>query len=255
MRLSAETFWAEKAGNSPAEYEDAFYPPDSLIDEQRATFSFAVADGATDTCYSGIWARQLVSAYCEGVFNPTDFVRSLRKLEEDWRAEVLGKGSLPWYLEQKIEDGAFATLTGLTLESSSEGAVTEGTWHAIAVGDSCLFQLRGGNVLASFPIGDAMSFTNSPVLLSSRSDRNRSALTKVLRTSGVWQAGDSFYLMTDALSCWFLQQRRVPWRQLQDVDRGRHSFRRWIDKLRARKLMKNDDVTLVRIEIPQPWDS
>jgi hypothetical protein len=256
MRVSAEAFWAEKAGNSPNEFEDSFYPQDPLIAEEGPSFRFAVADGATDTCFSGVWARQLVKAYCEGLFEADHLAHSLPKLQECWREEVLRKGSLPWYVEEKIQEGAFAALVGLTLEGSPESPA-EGTWRALALGDSCLFHLRDRDVLQSFPVDDPRFFTNSPLLLSSRPDRNQCALKNLCVDRGEWKAGDSFYLMTDALACWLLQQlqgKRVPWNRLEDFDRRRKRFRPWIERLRGNKVMRNDDVTLVRIEIVRPCD-
>jgi len=256
MHVSAEAFWAEKAGNSRAEYEDAFCPHGRLVAKRGASFRFAVADGATDACFSGIWAEELVRAYCEGLLEPKDLARALTPLQQRWLQQVRGRGSLPWYVEQKIEDGAFATLLGLTLESSSESAV-EGTWRAIAVGDSCLFQLRDRDVIVKLPLSDAASFTNSPALLSSRPDRNEPALRGLRTDQGEWKPGDAFYLMTDALACWLLQQlqgRRVPWKRLEGFDKRSKRFRPWIDGKRAKKLMRNDDVTLVRVDIHRPWD-
>jgi hypothetical protein len=63
--------------------------------------------------------------------------------------------------------------------------------------------------------------------------------------------GTAFYLMTDALSCWFLREcewGREPWRILNDL--GTHEgFAKLVGDLRAAGDMKNDDVTLLRIDI------
>ena len=50
--------WLPKDGNGPEEYEDAFR---SLPEQGR----FAVADGATETSFSGIWAAALVAAFAQ----------------------------------------------------------------------------------------------------------------------------------------------------------------------------------------------
>ena len=64
MHVFAQPFWAPKQGNEDNEYEDAFWPRKSI--EHRATsFHCAVADGATETSYSGIWAKQLVRYLCK----------------------------------------------------------------------------------------------------------------------------------------------------------------------------------------------
>jgi hypothetical protein len=56
VTLSARAFWLPKAGNTIAEYEDAF-------DFSIAARCFAVADGATDSAFAGRWARSLVRAF------------------------------------------------------------------------------------------------------------------------------------------------------------------------------------------------
>jgi hypothetical protein len=70
---------------------------------------------------------------------------------------------------------------------------------------------------------------------------------------GMWRKGDTFYLMSDAISCWFLTQvenGRVPSRELQDLTPGKSgNFLSWLAALREQKAIRNDDVTVLRIEI------
>jgi hypothetical protein len=71
---------------------------------------------------------------------------------------------------------------------------------------------------------------------------------------GAWQPGDAFYLMTDALACWFMRETeegRTPWRVLRDLNTSDEvkPFREWVETLRAEGAMRNDDVTLLRVDI------
>jgi hypothetical protein len=162
---------------------------------------------------------------------------------------------MPWYIEEKAESGAFATLLGLTLESSDDPA--NGSWRAIAIGDSCLVHLRERRVLKCFPIDKEELFNNSPVLLSSMPGNEEKTLSHLQTIEGNWKSGDSFYLMTDAFACWFLHQLkdgRIPWQRLQTVGERSRLFGPWIDRLRAGKKIRNDDVTLGRIEIQLPFN-
>ena len=162
MVISAETFWLQKAGNKPDEYEDAFCPSDRVIGEAGREFSFAIADGATDACFSGTWARQLVNAYCEGMFDPISLAKSLPELQRQWREHVASKGPLPWYVEQKADSGAFATLLGITLEGLA-GSVAEGKWRAIAVGTVACFTFEVGKSSRAFQsIRRSPSITRRP---------------------------------------------------------------------------------------------
>ena len=52
MPVGSRTFWLPRRGNSPDEYEDAF-----AVDD--ASGRYAVADGATEGCFTGLWARLL----------------------------------------------------------------------------------------------------------------------------------------------------------------------------------------------------
>jgi hypothetical protein len=71
---------------------------------------------------------------------------------------------------------------------------------------------------------------------------------------GDWGIGDSFYLMTDALACWFFQELESgssPWNVLSEFESavGQNAFLAWIEGLRSAKKIRNDDVTLIHIRI------
>jgi hypothetical protein len=245
-----------KAGNKDSEYEDAYWPKHAV--EGATCARFAVADGATETSFSGIWAKQLVRAYCVGSFDNLSDSEWLPKLRQKWWSIVRTK-PLPWYAEEKLESGTFAAMVGLTLGYDS-AEDERGTWHAEAIGDSCLFQLRGAHLLTSFPLQASQDFTNSPILLSSRLGDD-SGVRAMVSVRGEWQSGDHFYLMTDAAAVWFLravEHHEAPWEIIRDLDSerdkpirprsGMRSFRR-VEKARRQGLMRNDDVTLYRIEI------
>src|ERR1035441_2954618 len=140
MLLFCEALWVQKAGNPEEEYEDAFWPKSRVSGEYRSGVSLAVADGATESSFSGIWARQLARAYCRGIIDPLNTNASLLKKQRVW-SRVVGRKRLPWYAEEKIQNGAFSTILGLTLSDGNEGG-SAGSWQAFAVGDSCLVHVR-----------------------------------------------------------------------------------------------------------------
>lgn len=244
MIISAEIYWTAKAGNGSGDYEDAFWPPEPVERRQRSCQRFAVADGATESSFSGLWARQLVRGYSKQGWTSKDLARRLPPMQQAWQQEVQSR-PLPWYAEEKARFGAFSTLIGLTLHDHT-GARRQGTWRALAVGDSCLFQMRQQKLVASFPLSDAAAFDHSPVLLSSRPEPNRAALEAVQSLSGFWQTGDEFLLMTDALAAWFLRHGGTVACRPPSGD-----FAAWIHDLRQHRLLRNDDVTLVRVRIEE----
>ena len=200
MPIKIEPFWLPKHGLTPDEYEDAFWPPGVLVVSDFPV-RVAVADGATETTFSGLWARLLVEAYNDAKSDPS-LLETLAPLQARWLKEATAK-PLPWYAEAKLEQGAFAALVGITL-SATQGN-TRGEWAAYAVGDSCVFQLRGNDLIARFPLSEFTAFDNRPLLVSSVQANNRKLEAAEQRASGDWQVGDVFYLMTDAFACWFLR--------------------------------------------------
>jgi hypothetical protein len=73
-----------------------------------------------------------------------------------------------------------------------------------------------------------------------------------VRRSGECLPGDTFYLLTDALACWFLtavESDREPWRELDEVGAGACPFDGWVAHLRRSGNLRNDDVTAVRVSL------
>jgi hypothetical protein len=249
--FTCHVFWMPKAGNALAEYEDAFWPRDKNVCDS-APMRLAVADGATETSYSGLWARLLVAAYGRGRLAGEDWEIELRRIRGVWRRAV-GKKPLPWYAEEKLRSGAYSSLLGLTLFPPSTPKALEGTWHATAVGDSCLIQVRGDEMLSSFPLSRSEEFNSRPRLVSSLESQNGLEIEPV-SISGSWNRGDTFLLMTDALAAWCLRGAElgvVVFAQLRSIE-TQSQFESFVIELRAASdadglpRMKNDDVTLVR---------
>jgi hypothetical protein len=250
MKISVRPFWLPKAGNTEDEYEDAFWPS-GPVDAAAGQFRLAVADGASTTSFSGLWARLLVDAYGTEAIGSRDLDSDLRPLREEWLATITAK-NLPWHAEMKVQRGAFSTLLGLSLEA--EGEEPQGRWASIAVGDSCLVHMRRGTVRLTFPLAFSEEFQADPYLISSKPTPNPVPNDSMPRIEDVWEAGDVFYLMTDALACWFIraiEENGEPWslfEQLVMSDEG-VQFAGIVEALRENKSLRNDDVTLIRVAV------
>jgi hypothetical protein len=253
VQIFARTFWAPKAGNASGEYEDAFWPRDRLDQQSGREFLFAVADGAAETSFAGIWAKQLVRMFCSGGCGAANqFLAGLQSAQQRWYS-VVRRRPLPWYAEEKVRTGAFSALLGLRLfeDESSPGG---GGWQANAIGDCCLVHLRQNEILRCFPIESASEFNNRPVLLPSNPEYNEHITDYLRSAKGQWVADDAFYLMTDALAAWFLaqaEQGERPWSIIRDLDTYDQAkeFPDVVRDLRTRHLLRNDDVTLIRIDV------
>jgi hypothetical protein len=252
VRLFAQAFWVPKSGNHPGEYEDAFAPrPLPGEDKEVSDFRAAVADGATETSFSRLWARLLVGSYVRGQLVPDRFPLALHRLQERWHREVTRK-PLPWYAQEKIISGAAAALVGLHMwdgDAEPDG----GAWEAMALGDSCLFHVRDGRAIERFPLHSASEFSNRPFLLSSNVLASEGWQDHLKTASGVWRSDDSFYLMSDALAAWFMRSEESggsPCAFLRDLGTTDNpDFAGWIGDLRSERHIRNDDVTLVRTDL------
>jgi hypothetical protein len=248
MKVSVRCFGLPKAGNTDDEYEDAFWPLSSVQDAAE-TFRVAVADGASTTAFSGLWARLLVEAFGKGELTGPDLEPGLPSLRRAWLAAVTSK-PLPWHGEAKVRRGAYSTLLGLSLKA--QDATGAGRWASVATGDSCLVHMAKDSVRCLFPLDCSEAFQADPHLVGSRSDAEPLGPETVRLTEGSWEPADLFYLMTDALACWFIREKengRRPWSDFELLCNAgdRASFAELVTALRDNKALRNDDVTLLRV--------
>jgi serine/threonine protein phosphatase PrpC len=228
-----------KRGNAPDEYEDAF-AGDAVQDR------FAVADGASESSFTGTWAELLAEGFVAAEGQPWRDLDWLNAARQQWADEVDPR-PLPWYAEEKREQGAYATLLGI--------AFAGGSWRALAVGDSCLFRLRNGKLGRTFPLAHSSNFGNQPALLGSRGRPADTPSQEIRHARGKWQPGDRFLLMTDALAEWMLRRHEQKQRPAEDIARllaetlPQDTFAAWVEERRNGHGLRNDDVTLVVIDL------
>ena len=207
---------------------------------------FAVADGASEGWQSGAWARHLAAAYVARPPAPQDFPRWLAAVRDAWRPPEQGPAA--WYADVKREQGSFATLLGVQFAPGKAGGGL--TWKAVAVGDSCLFVVRGGAVAASFPVEGAEAFGNRPPLVPSAAGR---ACPEPEWLAGRAEPGDLFVLATDAAAAG-LFARGGPdlWPALRAAAEGGPAARpgRLLELAREFQGLQNDDVSLVVVAVP-----
>jgi hypothetical protein len=228
-----------KQGNSAEQIEDA-----SAWD--CANGRFAVSDGASESIFAGEWAKILARAYVKSPPKEETFGEWLFSTQNRWVAEMVSK-SVPWYVEEKLRDGSFATFMGLTFDKPDQDGVRQ--WSAMSVGDCCLFQIAHQQIKHSYPIESSKHFGTRPALI--RSTPN-SPIQPNWHT-GTARYGDEILLMTDALAQWFLKLHEMgkkPWHDLGELTDSR--FPRWTDMQRKSRQLNNDDVSLIHIEIIDP---
>jgi hypothetical protein len=260
-----QTFWVQKRGGSPQEYEDAFWvgaAGNSDGEIQGQSLTVAVADGASESLLAGRWANRLVGVFGtvrSATRTRASFIAAYQKAVSGWDQELLRyttereerRAPIQWYEEPGLAKGAYSTILAVHFRDGQEGRPS--TWRAVGLGDTCLFQVRNESLYASFPMSDASEFSYQPPLLASRGSDVEKLRRHVKLKTNDWEHGDIFYLATDALSAWFLRSNESgqrPWGPLRDMDTSdaRMGFAEWVDEQRDIGQMHNDDTTLIRID-------
>ncbi len=235
MRAETIAWCVPKSGHTTTEYEDAY----AL---EAGAQRFAVADGASETSFAKEWAELLVSRFVLAPPQAAELCDWVAPMQATWADAHLDKPA-SWYAEEKARSGAYASLLGVSLEDDR--------WRALAVGDSCLFVVRAGRLERAFPLERSEQFNQRPVLLSSVARANRDVWADVRAEEGELRDRDQLLLMTDALAQWFLAETelgRRPWAALQRVETA-EAFQTFMHLLRGGGALRNDDVTLVRLEV------
>jgi len=231
-------FSIQKAGNDISECEDAWD-----YAEHREIFAIAISDGATESSFAKEWANEMVKTFVNLDQQSQichDLTRWLSGSQDRWQS-WLSQQALPWFAKRKAEQGAYATFLSLQVSSDL-------SWQAIAVGDSCLFVVRDNCLQQSFPLQNSHEFGNCPDLVGTISSLRKGNILKVI---GNAKAGDRFYLATDAIACWIMKQieaNQNPWVKLMQLD-SLDKFAVWVNELRDRHEIVNDDTTLLCLEI------
>lgn len=206
----------------------------------------AVADGASTTCCSGLWAQLLARAGVQYTVPWEDLGAFPERIKESRVAWAQGArtslpANLPWYAEASLDLGAYATVVRV--------AVVGRNWEADGWGDSCLFHVRQGRPIQTLPPLTVADFAAAPCMLSSIPGRDGTLQGRQFMGSGVLEQGDALLLATDALSCWLIAQAcfATAVEELMALD-GEDAFAAWVADKRLHHSLKNDDTTLLIAE-------
>jgi hypothetical protein len=226
---NVRTFSASKLGEEPENCEDVVRVR-SGDDGTR----IAVCDGASTASFSADWAARLADWYVGRSKHPDAdaLLRMAPVLGRAWRRSV-GSRPLPWHAEEKMLEGSYAALLGLTVSGAR--------WTAMAVGDTCLFHVRDGTICAAFPYTTAERFAERPLLVWT-GPTTTSFAGAIQVAQGDLHTGDVLVVATDGFANWLLsnaERNRQPWDLFQD---GAHAIQHVVDEERAARRMRNDDV-------------
>jgi hypothetical protein len=240
-QATARGLWTQKMGNTPEQWEDAFAhdPPAGTA---------AIADGASTGIYCRKWADELTKSLISerpDLRTPSLLGKWVQSLRAEWRAAI-DYDKLNWSKKAKVDDvGAAATLLGLEIgPADAEG---NRRWRASSIGDACLFWVRDGSLLGTFPVVAADQFGSAPLLARS----NPGHRTLALHAEGTCEPGDRFLLATDAVAAYLLKSVAADtppdWGRFETIDEA--EWRAELDMLRRSNEMVNDDCTVVTLRV------
>lgn len=196
--------------------------------------SVALSDGASESYDSRTFAKLLCEDWTGG--NPNRL--RVRKTMLSYAA-LFKAHEMHWSDAGAFERGSFATFLG--------GRFIQNELHVLAVGDSIVV-LHGPEEIKSFPFSDPESLRAHPNLLSTLPNPNR--FLKVRLATWPLRPGMRILWMTDALAAWYLQQNtKDEALGILESIVSREVFSQFVERERADGRLKNDDTTLIQMEV------
>ena len=271
-QLIADALWTPKSSHATNEHEDAWAIG---LEHGRA----AIADGASSAFMSREWAAVLTRSYVDTP--PAHDLAAVRRWvaasSQDWslaahgtdssaqadhdgatrklsdiRAEIDQEQNKDWWSAESERRGSFAAFVGIKV--GLDEASGDVCWDALAVGDSCLIQVRphGSAIVleCAFPIDSADAFGGNPELVATAGAEGAGLLPVIRTASGNLRQGDVLLLMTDALAQWAITQDslgQAPWTLLLGLTQP--EIGPLAIQERATGAMVDDDVSLVRVAL------
>ena len=244
-------FTMPKVGEQESDIEDAY----SWSNDRSVV---AIADGTSTSFLAGKWAELLVEHFCLPNESSIDEISRrweewLRPVQQKWRQHYLKiktDKTIPWNAKGGDKDHGSATFVGLKLQPPSQAG--EKTWEALAVGDSCLFQIKANSdKLIAFPLDKSEQFTTVTNCFHSLPEYKSCPPASM---TGLYEEGDIFFLASDALAEWIIkdyENHTSTWIKLISIA-TQEEFTNFINRLRHDRLIKNDDTTLLRINVVIP---
>ena len=248
MRFDTRLFTLAKDPEQPGAFQDA-----CCVDTEHNIA--AIADGVSSALFSGPWAAILAEAVvADGPdFNDREAFGSwLQQQRERWAASI-DTSSLAWFQKAKLPMGAFSTLLHTRVcEVDGAQAGTFGGYRlvAFALGDSCLFQIRDGELVRSFPLETSDQFEVDPIVLGSV-DLKRDHLLQFAILDEMCYPGDELILCTDAVAEWAVQcyanGEPPSWNDFWHMSED--DWRSGIVWLRQERQMRIDDATMLMVRV------
>ncbi len=221
MRFDFRIFTLAKDPEHPEQNQDAF-----AVDPRRGIAT--LADGVASGIFSRSWATILTESMLADTPDPADkdaWRQWLAQRRAAWSARI-DVNRLAWFQKAKLKDGTFSTLLAVRLLPVEGASPAESAspvesvspadgispdqppaWNirGYAVGDTCLFYLREGKTVRTFPIETAAEFDADPLVIGSV-NLSRDELVGFRNFEECGRPGDLLVHCTDAVAAWALRR-------------------------------------------------
>lgn len=248
MRVSIRGFIFHKEAET---FEDCF---DRYAINLR-NHKFCVSDGVSKSFFPGLWAELLTNSFVENIgkidLTNTDVFKSTQR---KWNDEVLAIANRPnqkYYVKNFYAQGRSAAATFVGLNLFFENGKPH--WEAYALGDSFLFFVPDTIINLDDQFSEILyvtskknfEFDNFPDFFDSIHSLNKG---KIRQTKHELKSG-KFYIMTDALSEWFINAKQSAISEIETWH-SQEIFEERIKNLR-KKGLHNDDSAILVIDIQE----
>jgi len=243
MQISIKGFIYHKEAET---FEDCF----DRYGVNPATNKFCVSDGVSKSFFPGLWAEILVDSFLKTNGRvDIDSKNTIKSLQDDWQRkiiEIVNRPGQKYYVKNFFAQGRSAAATFVGLNFFKEDSKYK--WESFALGDSFLFFVPGHsrNISKNFSNVVSLSskkdfeFDNFPDYFDSRESVGRGKIRQIKHDleEGI------FYLMTDALSEWFIDNKQNAVDEIESW-KSQDIYEKRIAELRKQGLQNDDSAILV----------
>ncbi|MEN9946519.1 MAG: hypothetical protein RLZZ293_905 [Pseudomonadota bacterium] len=275
MKIKIRGFITHKQGETYSNCADNY---DFAHIKDKNIFRVAISDGVTQSLLPQKWSELLVANYVSEDNLSKDISKIAEEAQKKWLVDFhayvqkqLASGQINSVIEQQINQGyACATLAGLEFKYSTDK--NEWQWSSELLGDSVIiYQQDNEDNDGKFSVkvetsvkqqDNKYEFDNYPNYFIGRDRIYKDGKYQDLRKSnGTPQEKKSqrltngtFLLITDALAEYYLNYLKItdmkdPISQI--IENDQDSFLNNIEKLRAEGKLKDDDTTIICLEISE----
>lgn len=208
---------------------------------------FSISDGVSKSFFPKFWAEYLVKEFVSR--EKIEDEAFLPECQEKWLntiTEIVNKPNVKWFTQNAFnkKSPALATFVGLQFFEK------EKKWEASALGDSFLFfvpkkmkTFEDCIILSSKK--EPVIFDNFPDYFSSIGEKFKGEVKQISKRD---LEDGTFYLMTDALAEWFINEKEDAIGKI-DVWQNQKDFERFISEERQTKRLGNDDSAILIINV------